>query len=178
MIKLLKKKKVTPEIDEYISQRYEDTAVTIYFSIQEGRGIYSAFVPWIQSMLVKYITSDELRDKHWHDQVPLYYNTTLRVNSQAWTEPAAGIVAENRIGKNASSRNGGVSKESSSPKTEATIVPILAEHSGLLQLSHSVREEQTIRASDNILLNQQTDNHNVKTPHHRPHAESKLCLIL
>ena len=74
-----------PETSQYVSQRYEDTAVIIYVNIREGKGIYSAFVPWIQAMLVQYIPSDELRQKYWHDQVPLYYETALPVHL-AWKE--------------------------------------------------------------------------------------------
>ncbi len=85
MIKRLKKKRIVPETSRYVSQRYEDTAVIIYVNIREGKGIYSAFVPWIQAMLIQYIPSDELRQKHWHDQVPLYYETALPVH-RAWKE--------------------------------------------------------------------------------------------
>ena len=86
MLRLLKRKKTAPEIDKYISHRYEDTAVIIFANIREGRGVYSAFVPWIQSMLMQYIPADDVRLKYWHDQVPLFYGTILQQGNNAWTE--------------------------------------------------------------------------------------------
>lgn len=98
MIKLLKKKKVVPKVDEYVSKRYEDTAVTIYFSIKEGKGLYCAFVPWMQSMLERYIPSDEARRKYWHDQVSLY-NDTVPVH-QAWAETINSEIVEISVNQN------------------------------------------------------------------------------
>ena len=82
MFRLWRRRRVVPEVDQYISQRYEDTAVRIFIDLKQGRGLHSTYVPWIQAMLIQYIPTEEMRLVYWHDQVPLYYNT-LR---QAWTE--------------------------------------------------------------------------------------------
>lgn len=69
--------------DNFISERYEDTAAIIYFNAREGRSVYSAYVPWIQSMLTAYIPSHEIKEKYWLEQVPLYYNIHSKwTNSQ------------------------------------------------------------------------------------------------
>lgn len=81
--KLSRKARIAPETDDYVSKRYEDTAVTIHFNIQQGRTIYSAYVPWFQSMLIKYIPLNEIREKYWLDQVPLYYSSSTDIKS-AW----------------------------------------------------------------------------------------------
>lgn len=76
-----RKKKVIPESEEYIQRRYEDTAVRIYMDIKQGRGLYSSYVPWLQTRLTQYISDDTIRLKYWIDQVHLY---TKPLN-QAWT---------------------------------------------------------------------------------------------
>ncbi len=189
MIKLLRKKRVVPETDQYISQRYEDTAVTIYFSIKAGNGVYSAFVPWIQSMLVRYITSDEIREKHWHDQVPLYYNNTntQQVNSQAWTGPVAEIenTVENTVENASSTHIAMITEETCSPEPVTIVVPIINEQNHLSQ-NLSVNKTNTpviiIDNNHSLPLRLPADQHiceqRLNQTTNIPQAKSKLCTIL
>lgn len=70
-----KRNKVVPEADQYISQRYEDTAVRIFLNMKKGKGLHSVYVPWIQAMIVQYIPVGTTRAKYWTEQVPLYTNS-------------------------------------------------------------------------------------------------------
>ena len=70
MLRLRRAKKVIPEHEEYVSKRYEDTAVRIYQDLKRGRGHYSSYVPWIQAMLTQYGPDERWKSKYWMEQVP------------------------------------------------------------------------------------------------------------
>ena len=48
---MLRRRKVQPLVDEYISRRYEDTAVVIYEELRSGRGPRSLYPRWLEDHL-------------------------------------------------------------------------------------------------------------------------------
>ena len=40
-----------PFVDEYISRRYDDTAVVIYEELRSGRGLRNCYVTWLEAHL-------------------------------------------------------------------------------------------------------------------------------
>lgn len=53
-----KKTQVRPALDPYITRRYDDLAVCIHYDLKNGRGLYSYYAPWLETMLV------EMRQKY------------------------------------------------------------------------------------------------------------------
>ena len=58
-----KKTQVQPELDPYITRRYEDLAVCIHHDLKNGRGQYSYYAPWLETMLQR-LPSVEMRQKY------------------------------------------------------------------------------------------------------------------
>ena len=77
---MFKRKKVQPETDTYISRRYEDTAVCIHYDIKNGRGMYSYYAPWLETMLQR-LPSAQVRQK---------YSLMVRPVLSAWQEEEPG----------------------------------------------------------------------------------------
>ena len=58
-----KKAQVQPALDPYITRRYEDLAVCIHQDLKNGRGLYSYYAPWLETMLQR-LPSAEMRQKY------------------------------------------------------------------------------------------------------------------
>ncbi len=60
---MFRRRKVKPTIDPYIERRYEDIAACIHQDIENGRGRYSYYAPWLEKMLER-LPSSEYRERY------------------------------------------------------------------------------------------------------------------
>ena len=48
---MLRRRKVQPFVHEYISRRYDDTAVVVYEALRSDRGLRNCYVTWLEGHL-------------------------------------------------------------------------------------------------------------------------------
>ena len=48
---MFRRGKVQPSVDQYISRRYDDTAVVIYQELRSGRALRNWYVTWLEGQL-------------------------------------------------------------------------------------------------------------------------------
>ena len=174
-----KKNKIVPQADQYISQRYEDTAVRIFLNIKEGKGLYSTYVPWIQAMIVQYIPIGTMRAKYWMEQVPLYTSSVVLGGERI---AKSNINSTTIYGTTEDSEN----SQDNAPRPQASLQPLsitcndqplMGDPSLVPAMQHSMIHEKISMDEPTLDCPSEVTNRTTKLSHDDINT-SKYCVIL
>ena len=79
---MFRRKKVKPELDEFIARRYDDLGVRIHYDMKNGREHHNYYVPWLETMYQRY----HVREKHSLSKNSTGTPLLVRPTRRAWGE--------------------------------------------------------------------------------------------